>query len=643
MCRVAEAMFPLVGRVCRSLLRHYRKTDAVLKFAAEAGSRRCVDWMLKHRDESRGGSGDCGTTHEEARGWNKRVRRNKEFWHVLSRSCAGGHLGMARLLVDGRWPGLVWDSGGFCGALVDHVRASRILRRVCEKGHGDVAKWLVETFNFSEPWEFVEPFCGAVSGGFLDLAQWIVDAFDLIKPFHQYTWMKIHVSACLSGKIDVVKWCFETFPFQDLRDNFYRVFINCLSGKKPTQVEVCKYVSEHILRQEVSSARYIHTVEILKWVLSTYPSFSPTQTDLEHLCMDSRGFDLIKWLVEESLTSVTPNPGMFIAACQNPEDDVKLAQWLSTKVTLSPDDLRKSFSSALARNNTSIASWMNATFQILSTSTSGSHGIITGTLALVEVCKALNGFADNVEGVKWLLNHAEMKGVEESLVVETVENLVHKKNISTVPLLLIEKFPIPEPKLSEILGGVLTECVQGESISQAKKITSMSSISKESIARSLGNTVGLDSTKTVKWLITQFQLEREHITLDGNHILFNLIMWGQENCAEWLIDKFNITLDEVSTMCEKLSLRTFLKRDLFLWQMLLAKFPDITATFIKEKLMYLVCQSPAVAQYTMRHFPELTTEDILVYCSAKASYEFLLPTRCWMRSLSQTIWQEPGN
>ncbi|KAH3760284.1 hypothetical protein Pelo_7920 [Pelomyxa schiedti] len=66
--------------------------------------------------------------------------------------------------------------------------------------------------------------------------------------------------------------------------------------------------------------------------------------------------------------------------------------------------------------------------------------VITGSLALVEVCKALNGYEDNVEGVKWLLNHAEMKGVEESLV----ENLVKKKNISTVPLLLIEKFPIPE-------------------------------------------------------------------------------------------------------------------------------------------------------------------------------------------------------
>ncbi|KAH3743271.1 hypothetical protein Pelo_15325 [Pelomyxa schiedti] len=31
-------MFPLVGRVCRSLLRHYHKTDAVLKFALREGT-----------------------------------------------------------------------------------------------------------------------------------------------------------------------------------------------------------------------------------------------------------------------------------------------------------------------------------------------------------------------------------------------------------------------------------------------------------------------------------------------------------------------------------------------------------------------------------------------------------------------------
>ncbi|KAH3745884.1 hypothetical protein Pelo_12749 [Pelomyxa schiedti] len=103
MCRIAEAMFPLVGRVCGALLRHYRKSYVVLKISAEAGSRRCIDWVLRHRRRNESNSGNYGRK--------EKVKRNKEFKHVLSWLCAGGHLGMARLLVDGKWPGLVWDCG----------------------------------------------------------------------------------------------------------------------------------------------------------------------------------------------------------------------------------------------------------------------------------------------------------------------------------------------------------------------------------------------------------------------------------------------------------------------------------------------------------------------------------------------------
>ncbi|KAH3761694.1 hypothetical protein Pelo_6494 [Pelomyxa schiedti] len=508
--RVGEAMFPLVGRVCRSLLRHYDRYYRLIEAAAEAapcyttptastgtGGGLCVNWLLaNYRKETSPEAGPGEMTVE------MRMKRRvaKEFVHVLAGLCRAGNLATAQWLVDGNWPGLVWCGttsaattttmttttattmtteeeawGGRCGGeleggrLADHVREFPILKRACKKGHLDVARWLVERFGFREPWEFFAPLHSAVSGGHLELAQWMVNTFDLASQFRRYSRMKIQLRSCKSENLGVVKWCFETFPENP---STLATLVGCLGGTGSDSVKICEYV-----------------LPLLK--LRQPPGYS-----------------------------------------------------------------------------------------------------------------ALN----------------EINRVDENL-----SKFCNKEY--TAPVLLIEKFHISEPKRSVLLCRILAESIQGARFSQVKKVASKGEFTKESVAECLPNNVGVESTKAVKWLIRHFQLEREHITAHDNLLLSKMIYWGQENCAEWLIHKFHITLDEVLSLDWRKSQLDF---DLGTWKMMLRCFPSITAAIIKEKLLGLVLQSPIIASFTMRHFPDITMDDIYEFAWSVHLPSDSDTTCCWL-------------
>ncbi|KAH3698823.1 hypothetical protein Pelo_19783 [Pelomyxa schiedti] len=53
------------------------------------------------------------------------------------------------------------------------------------------------------------------------------------------------------------------------------------------------------------------------------------------------------------------------------------------------------------------------------------------------------------------------------------------------------------------------------------------------------------------------------------------------------------------------------KLDLHTWQMMLRVFPRITTRTIKQHFMSVVCQTPVMAEYTMRLFPDITAADLV--------------------------------
>ncbi|KAH3722853.1 hypothetical protein Pelo_18441 [Pelomyxa schiedti] len=512
--------------------------------------------------------------------------------------------------------------------LCDNVRATAILLDVCERGWVDVAKWLVQRFGFRHPWEFVEPLGGALEAGNLELARWMVDTFDLVERVTRYKrstrslGLDLHSKACKSGNLDVIKWCFERFPQVDSSCSL----ITCIWGKSSNSVENCKYVRNHLaafFHPGPLEFRYIRRPDVLKWMLSEFDTV-PTGEMAENLAR-REGLEFVKFFVEGNLIVATPS--LFLAACKDHNDDTQLVKWLSSRLELSKADLDNSFVTALAHSNTSIASWLEESHHILEQ----YQGATAARQLLVRVCERMPWYVGRKGGLEWLMRHVDFKCIHDSeteFVVSCVGDLLHNLKSTRGALILLQKFPmIPERARSEFLTLVLREIIQRESLPQVKGIVSLMRecgpdvFTKHYVAECLSGATKAVSSKTVKWLITHFQLEREHITADNNNILCKLLSWGEECCAEWLINKFHITFNEVLMLSSELYFV-----DLATWQMLVQVFPGITATHIKEKLLNLVSYSPVIAQFTLRHFPDVIMQDIVVFCDASGG-RF---SRCWL-------------
>ncbi|KAH3732069.1 hypothetical protein Pelo_17094 [Pelomyxa schiedti] len=608
LCRVGEALFPLRGLVCRALVRHSNKWHGALRAAAEAGSHSCVDWLITTRrrdrecdeqeeqasggEREREGEGEGGvfTPQREAMATRRmrRRRENKEFMCVFGGLCVGGNLEMAKRLVGGGWPGIMW--WGNDQELSDHVRASVTLCRVCERGWGDVAKWLVQTFGIREPWEFVRPLEGALEGGHLELAQWMVGTFGLAERVRRFPSLEFHSKACKSENLEVVKWCFETFA----------------GVETSSCVDVCRYVIPHLVLDEPPGPLefgYVRRLDVLKWMLSEFNTV-PTVAIAENICEIGKGLDIIKFFVEGNF--IRASPALFFAACKSFEDNTHLVKWLSTRVVLPNPDLDTAFVIALAHGQTSIASWLEDSHHILER----HQGAAAAGQLLVRVCGGIPDFFESTVGLEWLLCRLDFKGIhhiEIGFVVECVEKL-RKQRSSKGALLLLEKFPmIPEQERANLLTLALWQGICGSSVTEVKRIVSMMEsnhgFSKDSVAKCLSDARSVESSKTVKLLITQFQLDRAHVTSGYNDLLFKLISWGQECCAEWLINKFHITFEEVLRMPWN-PRRYLFGFDLGTWKMIVEAFPGITATIIKDHFLQLVCHSPVISQFTLRHFPE---------------------------------------
>ncbi|KAH3705914.1 hypothetical protein Pelo_19538 [Pelomyxa schiedti] len=125
------------------------------------------------------------------------------------------------------------------------------------------------------------------------------------------------------------------------------------------------------------------------------------------------------------------------------------------------------------------------------------------------------------------------------------------------------------------------------------------------------------SSKIVKWLIREFHLEYEHISEEGNALLFKLLVNSKNRCAEWLIDSFSIPLSDICAM-SKWWARPNCAIDLSSWQMILNKFPNIDATLIRENhLMTFVVQSPENSLCTFNHCCGITKDEVREYCARR--------------------------
>ncbi|KAH3758554.1 hypothetical protein Pelo_9644 [Pelomyxa schiedti] len=488
-----------------------------------------------------------------------------------------GHIGMAQELVQHRggdappsssgdttattttsccWKGVPLSWPADDPDVMDEIRDATgmttpsLLWDACRGGHVEAVKWVMSTFVGvgSEPWELVEPFHGAVRGGHSDVLKWLASNTDAVAACRTAARMERWSVGDFfqTPSLEVVKLCVgwlcgeERDPIEgeDILSSFIMHSSSSCGGKEVE--EGCKWIKESFsVTTAPNLLDCINNEEALQWVIK---SFNITaENDLWYLLKYSKSVKLLLWL--PTLINIYNNPNTFIEeACCNPQDSVSVVEALFSAVlprpsTLPIQQLQEFLKHSLDHGNTHISDWLENTFHVMG-------GVNADHSVAVSMFPKISSFG----GIQWFVSHATRETLhilsESSAVTEALKNNILSGLCSSL-LLLLDTFKISVPP--QIRPVVVEQVVSTGNISQAKQILMFhGNFSSDEVAEGLTDSGHhVRSGKVVKWLIKKFHLDEEQVRLHDNHLLKDLLWKQKTNCAEWLIHKFNFTLDEV--------------------------------------------------------------------------------------------------
>ncbi|KAH3722682.1 hypothetical protein Pelo_18612 [Pelomyxa schiedti] len=242
------------------------------------------------------------------------------------------------------------------------------------------------------------------------------------------------------------------------------------------------------------------------------------------------------------------------------------------------------------------------------------------------------GADDRIDGLEWFLKRIPLYLIEESSIAELLATLDDKYLVNNA-LLVLERFHLPIEKYHELIFNVLLKTVQTRKLDQVKKVISLGDFQKSSIAQCLTRPGVPKSSRTVKWLITHYNLNHHDVSLNDNMLLYGLITSNRRSCAEWLITNFGISMDEMIGMMYRCKPVSHSSSDFNTWKMILRLYPTITRSVVLENFMVLATRSPLCAELTMRKC-SLSFDQISTFCSADVTaYGFPIKTRLWLQTL----------
>ncbi|KAH3763774.1 hypothetical protein Pelo_4358 [Pelomyxa schiedti] len=636
--QVADALFPLVPRACRASLRVLTNYDededmqhlcasryVALKCAGRAASVRCLKWILMHEREATGGT----TTPQ---------RMKKDCLTVLRGLCYGGHVAMAQELVQTGsenasdtptcWRGvpLSWPVND--PDLMDEIKdasgvaAKSLLCDACRGGNLESVKWVMSTFGVGrEGWELVEPFHGAVTRGHIDVVEWLGSSTDV-------------VNACITAtktsrwgmgnffdtpSLEVVKRCTEWFYGQN-RDpsvggRILSAFIRGSSHDESQIEEGCQWIKDSFsVTEKYELYNCVRKEKAFKWVMKSF-NLTPTVGDLLHALRNSESTEFLLWLSTFfSAASTSVDESTLIAACGNDKDSVSVVRALLPRgAPPTTQQLYRCLENALDHGNTAIADWLEKTFHVMA-SLNADPSEANSMLPCI----------NSPQGAQWFLSNVALCNISKNAVHEAVEKDLNYCCFKTA-FLKLDTFNLSfHPGLRFHAVG---QVVLSADSSQVTQVLSHGNFTPQDVAEGLA-TGGVASGKVVRWLLNHFQLNDEQVKGCGRPLLSALLWRQKTNCAEWLIRKFNITLDEIPKVPIPLESDTILP--LSSWKMLLRVYPEMNAVFIKKHLMALAMSSPLHIQATLRVVEGLTMADMVPDTNAKETR--WLTSLWWMMS-----------
>ncbi|KAH3766881.1 hypothetical protein Pelo_1254 [Pelomyxa schiedti] len=567
----ASALFPLVALVCRGVAAapvvfkhladsdpqgHSRHWDATC--AALAGSTACIAWILRHKPAA--------------------TRNNtRECLSVLRGLCGGGHLEMAKQLVDGgdaatdqrgarglgcdygscdvRWvreAGLVWPVGE--SDLRDEVRAidltpdgnedDSLLSEVCRGGHLETAKWVVERFRLRESWELAAPFMAAVRAGKLEVARWLCGLCGVVWAVNTLG-LDYPVDFYCAGNLEMVQWLVEVFP------GSWRL-------EKAAKCHSPVKLAVGVMRNEMITLK--ERIEAFQWLKS---HFGFDQQAVQKVATGTAEVESLMWLKETHGVQLTPaslswwwtdvevTAATFVQACGNIKDDLHCVRVLSQGVNLTPTNHEEALMEALYSGNIKIANWLEATFHVMEKNVNATAPKANSTLILL--CKKYNNYCDT-RAIRWFFEHVSADKIDESSLARAVRHT--RFSVLSFLLELFHFTPTAADKQQEQRkwSAVLRQAVTTGWTPISSQIISCGAVDSSYAVNCVIQSTGSHFIcgKAMKKLIREYHLEEmPELVKYNNNLLAELVHANKTRCAEWLIQNFQVTLEEVCPFCTK--------------------------------------------------------------------------------------------
>ncbi|KAH3764429.1 hypothetical protein Pelo_3727 [Pelomyxa schiedti] len=499
---------------------------------------------------------------------------------------------------------------------------------VCQEGHTETAKWVVERFRITELWEAVEPLIVALSHGNLGVAQWLYDEFPGCGELMQR--VGVDATPAMIHGVEGIEWAMERFPRcfgnEHPRDIIPMVCACTLrSHDDPEILRLCKWLKEKFsLNVDI---RYLNNIAVLKWAVSVFNIELTTETVFSMSAKFNP--DFIRWVVTEK--NISPTAELVMETCARDSATVSHVKWLMERTPpLTRKQLQKSLLGALEYNNLEVAVWLDDSFHLMEEINADSKSLVP---SFFQVCKSPIG----IRGTKWFLQHiSSFHMIPESSVVQVIKESL---NFELISLLLetfhlntsLPKYKWTEPEVSRhlrtaLLRGIPTikQCISwlGEDVMSQDFVAQLLTGAKQMWV------VGL-SSKVVKWFIVHYALGSEQVKSNNNLVLFTLLSRGKNHCAEWIIKNFCVTFPEVAKMMKKWGGTIHFRVDLRTWQLLHRNFPSLTPDVVRDHLMDLALSSPVTAKFVLLTFPPITKAELRDHVLRRVTH-FSDETRLWL-------------
>ncbi|KAH3760295.1 hypothetical protein Pelo_7870 [Pelomyxa schiedti] len=494
--RAAEAMFPIVGLVCRRVLAFdprwgaYIGSYCAIATAASIPAPSCVAWILNNRHVrgrigndirelsfpmdvayvgrgapdakvvlaaspkragSQGGERDSDSRRVDAVDFGVVV---KEVSATLAGLLMGGHVGLATSLFgDVNHP----ESIG-CGTSTTNNTGCTLPRlwdghrivsweNACHTENGSdhpvnggvagLREKVIEHMRESGNLHLGQSVC---SSGSVDGVRWLVGVLGV--ETKEAPWLLYEpIRSCLyDGNMEVVRWLFERFELGKHQTALSDLCNSCACGPHPGNVkctvEDCQWPLVQDFLQENGETDILQDVrnpEVVKWLLTVLPTLPHDNAVLNRVCVSTGDVELAQWLVTEH--NFRPTAATFASACSRGST---LARWLSTRVTLSQSDIIKSLVFALSWGNIEVAEWLNETFHVMQAVNSNTE---VSENCLIQLCTESGDYRDSVVGLEWFLQHLsapDHSGISMSCIHKAISQALNCVNSVA---LLLDTFP----------------------------------------------------------------------------------------------------------------------------------------------------------------------------------------------------------